>query len=159
VPREGAPRCRRDVAERAVVRAHGEPPARGDAARRFAGAAVAARRRLRGRRVPLDRERLARVDDARHAVSPAEGHDDGRVDVRAGEAREPPALPGDGQGVPVFSGGTTVARASLNAAIKRRLGATLWSVSDVFRRLELGLKLVVWSLIRLVYKETVEALR
>ena len=47
----------------------------------------------------------------------------------------------------------------VNAAIKRRLGATLWSVSDVFRRLELALKLVVWNLIRLVYKEAVEANR
>ena len=47
----------------------------------------------------------------------------------------------------------------VNGAIKRRLGATLWSVSDGFRRLELGLKLLVWNLIRLVYKEAVEANR
>lgn len=46
----------------------------------------------------------------------------------------------------------------VNAAIKRRLGATLWSVSDLFRRLELALKIVVWNLIRLVYKRVVEGL-
>ena len=46
----------------------------------------------------------------------------------------------------------------VNGAIKRRLGATLWSVSDLFRRLELALKIVVWNLIRLVYKKAAEAL-
>lgn len=45
----------------------------------------------------------------------------------------------------------------VNGAIKRRLGATLWSVSELFRRLELALKLVVWNLIRLVYKGAIEA--
>jgi len=45
----------------------------------------------------------------------------------------------------------------VNGAIKRRLGRTLWSASDLFRRLELALKFVVWNLIRLVYKKTVEA--
>lgn len=46
----------------------------------------------------------------------------------------------------------------LNGAIKRRLGRTLWSMSDLFRRLELALKLVVWNLMRLVYKTVVEAM-
>lgn len=45
----------------------------------------------------------------------------------------------------------------VNGAIKRRLGRTLWSASDLFRRLELALKLVVWNLMRLVYKRAVEA--
>ena len=45
----------------------------------------------------------------------------------------------------------------VNSAIKRRLGRALWPVSDLFRRLELALKIVVWNLIRLVYKEAVEA--
>jgi IS5 family transposase len=46
----------------------------------------------------------------------------------------------------------------VNGAIKRRLGRTLWSASDLFRRLELALKFVVWNLIRLVYKRTAEGL-
>jgi len=45
----------------------------------------------------------------------------------------------------------------VNGAIKRRLGRTLWSVSDLFRRLELALRIVVWNLVRLVYKRAVEA--
>ena len=44
----------------------------------------------------------------------------------------------------------------VNGAIKRRLGRALWSASDLFRRLELALKIVVWNLIRLVYKKTAE---
>jgi hypothetical protein len=44
----------------------------------------------------------------------------------------------------------------LNGAIKRRLGRVLWSASDRFRRLELALKIVVWNLIRLVYKKTAQ---
>ncbi len=47
----------------------------------------------------------------------------------------------------------------VNSAIKRRLGRTLWSASDLFRRLELALRIVVWNLIRLVYREAVEATR
>ena len=47
----------------------------------------------------------------------------------------------------------------LNGAVKTRLGRALWPVSDLFRRLELALKIVVWNLMRLVYKEAVEALR
>lgn len=44
----------------------------------------------------------------------------------------------------------------VNAAIKRRLGRTLWSTSDVFRRLELALKIVVWNFLRLILKKTAE---
>ncbi len=44
----------------------------------------------------------------------------------------------------------------VNAAIKRRLGRVLWSASDLFRRLELALRLVTWNIMRLIYKKTAE---
>ena len=44
----------------------------------------------------------------------------------------------------------------VNAAIKRRLGRVLWSASDLFRRLELALRLIVWNIMRLIYKKTAE---
>ena len=109
---------------------------------------------------------MARDGEGRHAVPPAEGHDD-REGVEAGRPpRGPSAVSDDGRGVPPGPGGGWLKMyhrrskiEGVNGAIKRRLGATLWSVSDGFRRLELGLKLLVWNLIRLVYKEAVEANR